>query len=125
MTSVSCSTKINMPGKAHYMRQQPVCFQDNQTPYSVVIVMITITHYCLEPSRQEISTPIHLSFRIFVNIILLPWNASVHSLHTLICMCDYRRGLDWILTTYTHDSELQLITAPSLIFTLYKSSQHT
>jgi hypothetical protein len=36
--------------------------------------------------------------------------------------------LDWILdllTTYTHDSEQQVITAPSLISILYKSPQHT
>jgi hypothetical protein len=36
--------------------------------------------------------------------------------------------LDWILdllTTYTHNSELQVITAPSLISTLCKSPQHT
>jgi hypothetical protein len=42
-------------------------------------------------------------------------------------MCDYRRGLDWpmdLLTTYTHDSELQAIAAPPLIFTFHKSPQH-
>jgi hypothetical protein len=36
------------------------------------------------------------------------------------------QGKDWIsnlLTTYTHHSELQAITAPLLISTLYKSSQ--
>jgi hypothetical protein len=41
---------------------------------------------------------------------------------------DYRRGMDWIfdlLTTCTHYSELQVIIAPSLISTLYKSSQHS
>jgi hypothetical protein len=41
---------------------------------------------------------------------------------------DYNRGLDWsmdLLTTYTDDSELQVITALSLIYTLYKSLQHT
>jgi hypothetical protein len=35
--------------------------------------------------------------------------------------------LDWILdllTTYTHNSELQVITAPSLISTLCRSPQH-
>jgi hypothetical protein len=40
---------------------------------------------------------------------------------------DYKRGMDWILdvlTTCTHHSELQVITALSLIFTLYKSPQH-
>jgi hypothetical protein len=42
-------------------------------------------------------------------------------------MCDYRRGLDWwidLLTTYTHDSELQAVTAPPLISTIHKSPQH-
>jgi hypothetical protein len=37
---------------------------------------------------------------------------------------DYRRGLDWwvdLLTTYTYNSELQVITALSLICTLYES----
>jgi hypothetical protein len=41
---------------------------------------------------------------------------------------DYRRGLDWrmdLLTTYTHDSDLQSLTALSLTFTLYKSFEHT
>jgi hypothetical protein len=36
--------------------------------------------------------------------------------------------LDWtlaLLTTLQHDWELQVITAPSLISTLYKSPQHT
>jgi hypothetical protein len=40
---------------------------------------------------------------------------------------DYRRGLGWrmdLLTTYTHDSEVQVITAPPLISTIHKSSQH-
>jgi hypothetical protein len=41
---------------------------------------------------------------------------------------DYRQDMDWrmdsSLTTYTHHSELQVITALSLISTLYKSSQH-
>jgi hypothetical protein len=43
-------------------------------------------------------------------------------------MSDYRRGLDWwldLLTTLTHDSLLQVIIVPSLIFTLYKSLHHT
>jgi hypothetical protein len=37
-------------------------------------------------------------------------------------------GLDWILdllTTYTHDSELQAITVSSLISKIHKSPQHT
>jgi hypothetical protein len=39
-------------------------------------------------------------------------------------ICDYRRGMNWwmdLLSTYTHHSELQVVTAPRLIFTLYKS----
>jgi hypothetical protein len=43
-------------------------------------------------------------------------------------MSDYRRGLDWkmdLLTTYTHYSELQAITAPPLITTIRKSPQHS
>jgi hypothetical protein len=39
---------------------------------------------------------------------------------------DYRQGLDWwmdLLTTYTHDSELQTRMSLSLIYTLYKSLQ--
>jgi hypothetical protein len=42
-------------------------------------------------------------------------------------MDDYRRGMDWwmdLLTTYTYHPELQVITALSLIFTLYKLPQH-
>jgi hypothetical protein len=38
-------------------------------------------------------------------------------------MYDSRGGLEWrmdLLTTYTHNSELQAITAPPLISTIYK-----
>jgi hypothetical protein len=40
---------------------------------------------------------------------------------------DHRRGLDWwtdLLTTYTYQSELQVIRAPPLISTINKSPQH-
>jgi hypothetical protein len=40
---------------------------------------------------------------------------------------DYRRGLDWwmdLLATCAHHSEVQLITALTLISTLYKSLAH-
>jgi hypothetical protein len=43
---------------------------------------------------------------------------------TVTCMGVYTRGLDWwmdLLTTYTHDSELQAITELSLIYSLFKS----
>jgi hypothetical protein len=58
------------------------------------------------------------------------------SLHVLSCVgsgvatgcprSDSRRdsGLDIGLTTYTHDSELQAITAPPLISTIHQSPQH-
>jgi hypothetical protein len=39
----------------------------------------------------------------------------------------YRRGLDWcmdVLTTYKHHLELQIITALSLMLTIFKSTQH-
>jgi hypothetical protein len=42
-------------------------------------------------------------------------------------VCDYRRSMDWILdllSTYTHDSELEAITASSLISTIHKSPPH-
>jgi hypothetical protein len=42
-----------------------------------------------------------------------------------ILVCDYRWGMDWkshLLTTYTHDSELHVITELSLIYTLYITS---
>jgi hypothetical protein len=45
----------------------------------------------------------------------------------ITCRGDYKRGVDWwmvLLTTYIHDSELQAITAPSLIPTIHKSPQH-
>jgi hypothetical protein len=42
-------------------------------------------------------------------------------------LCNYRRSLDWwidLLTTYTHPSELQVITVLSLITAIYKSPAH-
>jgi hypothetical protein len=46
--------------------------------------------------------------------------------HTVPCMSDYRRGLDWwldLLTTYTHDSLVKVITVSPLISTIHKSPQ--
>jgi hypothetical protein len=81
----------------------------------------------------------HLQSAFFTST-LLQTSSEVFSLYILIFkwwtrwwkilwrfMCDYRRGMDWwmnLLTTYTHDSELQAITALSVISTLYKSPQH-
>jgi hypothetical protein len=66
------------------------------------------------------------------NILKLTWSsvlmASQKSAFILLrCRGDRRRGMDWrldLLSTYTHDSELQVITALSLISTLYKSPKH-
>jgi hypothetical protein len=52
------------------------------------------------------------------------WNTK----NTLTCMSDYRRGFGLdigFIDHYTHDSELQAITPPPLISTLYKSLAHT
>jgi hypothetical protein len=68
--------------------------------YSLYIVM-----YGVEPSSSIREFP---SFRI------------------VTCKCDYRRGLDGdsIYWPLIHDSELQVITALSLISTGHKSPQH-
>jgi hypothetical protein len=58
--------------------------------------------------------------------------APVHSLTVRFILSwfrgDYRQGLDWwlnLLTTYSRDTELQAGTALSLVYTLYKTLQHT
>jgi hypothetical protein len=59
------------------------------------------------------------------------YNFSPISLRSNLILChdlesDYRRGLDWrmdLLTTYTHDLELQVITEPPLISTIRKLPQ--
>jgi hypothetical protein len=55
-----------------------------------------------------------------------------HLLHIVsyyhdIGVCDYRRGMYWwmdLLTTYAHDSELQVNTALSVISTIHKPQQN-
>jgi hypothetical protein len=62
-----------------------------------------------------------------LNVIIQKEKHKFNIYTVTICVCDYRRGMDWILdllNTYTHHSELQVITAPSLISTLYKSPHH-
>jgi hypothetical protein len=50
------------------------------------------------------------------------WGKSVRIGILSRFMCDYRRGLDWlILTTYTHGSELQELITLLLFSTLYKA----
>jgi hypothetical protein len=44
-----------------------------------------------------------------------------------VYVCDDRRDMDWwldLLTTYTHHSELKVITALSLIYAICKSTKH-
>jgi hypothetical protein len=51
----------------------------------------------------------------------------LHLMLSRIGACDYRWGLEWwmdLLTTCTHHSELQVITAPLLISTIHKSPLH-
>jgi hypothetical protein len=62
------------------------------------------------------STIFFWNVRSFISINALPRS-----------MCDIRRGFDcWmdVLTTYTHDSELQALTVPPLFSTIHKSPQH-
>jgi hypothetical protein len=50
-----------------------------------------------------------------------------NKIYCQVYRCDCRRGSAWwmdLLTTYTHDPELQAITAPPLISTIHKSPQH-
>jgi hypothetical protein len=54
-------------------------------------------------------------------------NTSNNSIVIVTYWGDYRRGLDEgmdLLTIYTHDSELQTITAPPISSTIHKSPQH-
>jgi hypothetical protein len=62
---------------------------------------------------------------LYLYIYIRPEVYIVVNFHMVTCMCVTVDGvLDWwmdLLTTHTHDSELQLITAPPLISTVYKS----
>jgi hypothetical protein len=61
------------------------------------------------------------------HIELKNWQIHYWLNDTTTRKCEYRRGLDWwmdLLTTYTHDSELETITVPLLISTFPKSPQH-
>jgi hypothetical protein len=68
----------------------------------------------------------HPSCRPFLSCPHTPLITPLSDILTRIRGCGYRRGMDWwmdLLTTYTHHSE-QVITAPLLISTIYKSPQH-
>jgi hypothetical protein len=58
-------------------------------------------------------------FSLFMLQIFLIWiTFGLFILSRFMCVCDYRRGMEWwmdLLTAYTHHSQLQLITAPPLI----------
>jgi hypothetical protein len=95
----------------------------------IVYVLMYSSIFCLH--RQQCLICIDLSKLMHKNL----WEELTTRIHTYVrtyvhavtCMSDYRRGLDWwmdLLTTYTYDSELQAITAPPLISTIHKSSQH-
>jgi hypothetical protein len=62
-----------------------------------------------------------------VTIVTASLNKELEKIYCHVYECDYRQGVIWwmdLLTTYTHHSELQLITELSLIYILYKSPQH-
>jgi hypothetical protein len=83
-------------------------FVQTRTLCSIIIIIIII-----------IITDMDMKFRIHTYFIsVITW--TIYSRF----MCDYRRVMDWwmdSLTIYTFHSELQIITALSLISTLYKS----
>jgi hypothetical protein len=77
--------------------------------------------------------PAEPQVHIIITIELKLWKrkknyfCSIDFHHTVTIYSDYRWGLDWwkdLLTTLTHNSELQAITAPPLISTIHKSAQH-
>jgi hypothetical protein len=84
-------------------------------------------------SRNNITSELSFRLKLFITFLL----AECKNEHTVeyhvrsychLFECDYRQGLDWILdllTTFTHDSWLHLIIAPSPVSTLNKALQHT
>jgi hypothetical protein len=86
--------------------------------------------FCL-PFRKKVSTESMLRGSPATTTwhVLRLWPQDMESSCEYIVTCMWgvcRRGCDsWmaLLTTYTHDSELQIAIALSLIFTLYKSLQ--
>jgi hypothetical protein len=60
-------------------------------------------------------------------ILCFEKSSYLHTQQIIVYTNDYRRGLDcWVdsLASYTHDLELQIITAPPPISTIHKSPQH-
>jgi hypothetical protein len=56
-----------------------------------------------------------------------PLSPIVSNVLSRVCVCDYRRVMDWwldLLTTYTPNSELHAVTTPWRISTIHKSPQH-
>jgi hypothetical protein len=96
-------------------------------------MILVLANNCLE--CQELSSPFgnEMSNRL---IILMRWYYEkcvgnkwfiFLQISALTYMSDYRRGMNWwmdLLSTYTQHSELQVITALSVIFTLYTSPHH-
>jgi hypothetical protein len=71
-----------------------------------------------------------LAVNVFATFLRLQESGFRHHVQILSCfrgICDDRRDMDWwmdLLTTYTHDLEVQVITVLLLISTIYKSPQH-
>jgi hypothetical protein len=94
---------------------------------------LTLLHACMPRPLPNTGRCLksHSPATAFVFLLISLSLSSNESICHNIFTCqgrDYRRGLDWwveILATYTHLSELQVITAPPLISRILKSPQHS
>jgi hypothetical protein len=69
---------------------------------------------------------LNILYRIKFSLVIVDRYFMFQYCHVYGLCVTYRRVLDWMigLTFYTHNSELQAITALSLIYTLYSSLLH-
>jgi hypothetical protein len=89
--------------------------------HSTIVVAVVVA---MLPSVIELLHPLLSTGNLFKNLFTV---RKLLYIHSHVVWSDSRRGLNWILdllTTYTHDSELQAITASPLIATIHKSPQH-
>jgi hypothetical protein len=88
-------------------------------------IRIHVSVACMVPMDSVFSSIRNCSSLIYLFVVYLKAKLITRSIrrriNVVMCMCDCRRGLDWwldLLTTYTHNSELQVITGPPLSFFL-------
>jgi hypothetical protein len=87
------------------------------TTYTSIPKMEAVCSFEMLISRYKTTRP-HSPYHQKLN----SYFACFFTLSRVTYMSDYRRGLDWWVDT--HDSEIQAITAPPLIFTIHKFLQH-